>query len=75
MYIPISLIATLSVLSYVPETLLVTVGEVTLSILQSLVQETVVAGPPVEVQVRVNSDVAANRSEFNWKLISFGIVT
>jgi len=63
------------VLSYVPETLSVTVGEVPLSIVLPFVQETVVAGPPVEVQVRVNSGVAANRSEFNWKLISSGIVT
>ena len=35
----------------------------------SLFQETVVAGPPVEVQVRVNTGVAASTSEVNWNWI------
>ena len=43
--------------------------------LLSLVQETVVAGPPVEVQVRVNTGVPAEGSVSNWKLTAPEIVT
>jgi len=35
----------------------------------SLCQETMVAGPPVEVQVRVNTGVAASTSEVSWNWI------
>ena len=62
-YVPTSLIATLSVFSYVPVTELVTIWEVALSVVFPLVQKTVVAGPPVEVQVRVNTGVLAFVSE------------
>ena len=41
----------------------------------SLLQETVVAGPPVEVQVRVNTGGSVAGSVFNWKVISPGIIT
>ena len=41
----------------------------------SLLQETVVAGPPVEMQVRVNTGRLVAGSVFNWKVISPGIVT
>ena len=34
-----------------------------------------VAGPPVEVQVRVNTGESVFRSVFNWKVMSPGIVT
>jgi len=40
-----------------------------------LVQETVVAGPPVEVQVRVNTGESEFGSVSNWKLIPPDIVT
>ena len=40
-----------------------------------LVQETVMAGPPVEVQVRVNTRGSASGSVSNWKLIAPEIVT
>ena len=40
-----------------------------------LVQETVVAGPPVEVQVRVNTGGSVSGSVSNWKLIAPEIVT
>ena len=33
------------------------------------------AGPPVEVQVRVNTGVSVDGSVSNWKVISPGIVT
>ena len=33
------------------------------------------AGPPVEVQVRVNTGGSVTGSVFNWKVISPGIVT
>ena len=33
------------------------------------------AGPPVEVQVRVNTGGSVAGSVFNWKMISPGIVT
>ena len=33
------------------------------------------AGPPVEVQVRVNTGGSVVRPVFNWKVISPGIVT
>ena len=33
------------------------------------------AGPPVEVQVRVNTGGSVAGSVFNWKVISPGIVT
>ena len=46
-----------------------------LSIVPSLLQETVVAGPPVEVQVRVNTGGSVTGSVFNWKMISPRIVT
>ena len=46
-----------------------------LSIVPSLLQETVVAGPPVEVQVRVNTGGAVTGSVSNWKVISPEIVT
>ena len=54
---------------------MVTIWEVALSIVLPLVQETVVAGPPVELQVRVNTGVLAFSSEFNWNLMSPGINT
>ena len=41
----------------------------------SLVQKTVVAGPPVEVQVRVNTGGSTMGSVCNWKLIPPEIVT
>ena len=41
----------------------------------SLLQETVVGRPPVEVQVRVNTGGSVVRSVFNWKVMSPGIVT
>ena len=41
----------------------------------SLLQETVVAGPPVEVQVRVNTGGSVAGSVSNWKVSSPGIVT
>ena len=40
-----------------------------------LVQETVVAGPPVEVQVRVNTGGSVSGSVSNWKLIAPEIIT
>ena len=43
--------------------------------LLSLVQETVVAGPPVEVQVRVNTGGSVLGSVSNWKLIAPEILT
>ena len=46
-----------------------------LSIVPSLLQETVVAGPPVEMQVRVNTGGSVAGSVSNWKVISPGIVT
>ena len=46
-----------------------------LSIVPSLLQETVVAGPPEEVQVRVNTGGSVAGSVSNWKVISPGIVT
>ena len=45
------------------------------STMPSLLQETVVAGPPVEVQVRVNTGGSVAGSVSNWKVISPGIVT
>ena len=33
------------------------------------------AGPPVEVQVRVNTGGSVAGSVFNWKVISPGIIT
>ena len=41
----------------------------------SFLQKTVVAGPPVEVQVRVNTGGSVAGSVSNWKVISPGIVT
>ena len=41
----------------------------------SFLQETVVAGPPVEVQVRVNTRGSVTGSVSNWKVMSPGIVT
>ena len=41
----------------------------------SLLQETVETGPPVEVQVRVNTAGSVAGSVSNWKVISPGIVT
>ena len=52
---------------------MVTIWEVALSIVLPLVQETVVAGPPVELQVRVNTGVLAFSSEFNWNLMQGNI--
>ena len=46
-----------------------------LSTVPSLLQETVVAGPPVEVQVRVNTGGSVAESVFNLNVISPGIVT
>ena len=46
-----------------------------LRVVPSLLQETLVAGPPVEVQVRVNTGGSVAGSVFNWKVISSGIVT
>ena len=45
------------------------------STIPSFLQETVVAGPPVEVQMRVNTGGSVAGSVFNWKVISSGIVT
>ena len=42
-----------------------------LSIVPFILQETVETGPPVEVQVRLNTGVTASS---NWKVISSGIV-
>ena len=64
-YAPTSLIATLSVFLYVPVTVLVTDREVAFSIVFPLFQETVVAGPPVEVQVRMNTGRLAFSSDSN----------
>ena len=64
-YTPASLIVTLSLFSYVP-VVVSTIWEVPpLSIVLPLVKVTVVAGPPVEVQVRVNTGGLAFSSEFN----------
>ena len=41
----------------------------------SFLQKTVVAGPPVEAQVRVNTGGSVAGSVSNWKVISPGIVT
>ena len=46
-----------------------------LSIVPSLLQETVETGPPVEVQVRVNTGGSVAGSVSNWKVSSPGIVT
>ena len=46
-----------------------------LSTVPSFLQETVVAGPPVEVQVRVNTGGSVAESVFNLNVISPGIVT
>ena len=46
-----------------------------LSTVPSLLQETVVAGPPVVMQVRVNTGGSVAGSVSNWKVISPGIVT
>ena len=46
-----------------------------LSIMPSFLQETVVAGPPVEMQVRVNTGGSVIGSVSNWKVTSLGIVT
>ena len=40
-----------------------------------LLQETVETGPPVEVQVRVNTGGSVTGPVSNWKVISPGIVT
>ena len=45
------------------------------STMPSLLQETVVAGPPVEVQVRVNTGGSVAGFVSNWKVMSPGIVT
>ena len=45
------------------------------TIIPSLLQETVETGPPVEVQVRVNTGGSVAGSVFNWKVMSPGIVT
>ena len=61
-YTPASLIVTLSLFSYLP-VVVSTIWEVPpLSVVLPLLQVTVVAGPPVEVQVRVNTGGLA---EFN----------
>ena len=44
-------------------------------VVESLVQVTVVAGPPVEIQVRVNWGVVSLRSELRIKSMSLDIVT
>ena len=41
----------------------------------SLLQETVETGPPVEVQVRVNTGGSVVKFVSNWKVISPGIVS
>ena len=41
----------------------------------SLLQETVDGGPPVEVQLRVNTGGSVAGSVSNWKVMSPGIVT
>ena len=46
-----------------------------LSGVPSLLHVTVVAGPPVEVQVRVNTGGSVAGSVSNWKVISSAIVT
>ena len=39
-----------------------------ITVVESLVQDTVVAGPPVQIQVRVNSGMAASNSECKVKV-------
>ena len=45
------------------------------TVVESLVQVTVVAGPPVEIQVRVNSGLAPFRSESTVRGISPEIIS
>ena len=52
-----------------------TVSVPSVTVVESLVQVTVVAGPPVEVQVRMNRGVSPLRSEISVKIIAPGIVT
>jgi len=79
-YNPTSLPVTLSTWTYMAATAFITRELLILLLLTgtallSLVQETVVAGPPVEVQVRVNTGGSVVDCVSNWKLISPGIVT
>ena len=46
-----------------------------LSSVPSLLQETMEGGPPVEVQVRVNTGGSVAGSVSNWKVISSSIIT
>ena len=48
---------------------------VTVTVVESLVQVTVVAGPPVEIQARVNQGLAPLRSEISENAISPDIST
>ena len=52
-----------------------TVSVPSVTVVESLVQVTVVAGPPVEIQVRVNRGLGPFRSESRVRVISPGIVT
>ena len=76
-YDPSCLPVTLSEWTYVAVTVSVTreVLYTSLRVTSPLVQETVVAGPPVEVQVRVNTGGSEFGSVSNWKLIPPEIVT
>ena len=79
-YVPSPLPVTLSVWTYVAVSVSVTREVMMWSLLAvtallSLVQETVVAGPPVEVQVRVNTGGSVLGSVSNWKLIAPEIIT
>ena len=51
-----------------------TVSFPSVTVSESLVQVTVVAGPPVEIQVRVNWGLAPLRSEFTVNVILSDIV-
>ena len=76
-YDPSRLPVTLSVWTYVAVSVSVTRELMVWSglLVRAPVQATVVAGPPVEVQVRVNTGGAMLGSVSNWKLIVPEIIT
>jgi len=73
-YDPSCLPVSLTVWTYVAVSVSVT-RELLIRVSSPLVQETLVAGPPVEVQVRVNTGWSVLGSVSNWKLIAPEIIT
>jgi len=73
-YDPSSLPVTYTLWTYVAVSVSVT-RELLIRVSSPLVQDTVVAGPPVEVHVRVNTGWSMLGSVSNWKLIAPEIIT